>query len=132
MSTRLGGRYFPSLLLGGAHTAAHTAGDRTNDLRHGVRALNWLTDRAGYGTPLGGLADSTHVFRPCVPRFESRRWQKGCDRAPRRRQRFLHVNINVLNEDMDVSRPLTTTLENNCTGVGPGSSERYILVIRIE
>ncbi|CCI10825.1 unnamed protein product [Albugo candida] len=33
-----------------------------------------------------GLAVNTHVFRPCVPRFESRRWQKGCDGAPRRRQ----------------------------------------------
>ncbi|CCI11720.1 unnamed protein product [Albugo candida] len=41
-------------------------------------------------------------------------------------------NINLLNEDMNVSRPLATTPENNCTGVGPGSSERYILVIRIE
>ncbi|CCI11419.1 unnamed protein product [Albugo candida] len=35
----LGGRYFPSLLLEWAQTAAHTAGDRTNDLRQGVRAL---------------------------------------------------------------------------------------------
>ncbi|CCI10752.1 unnamed protein product [Albugo candida] len=82
--------------------------------------------------PSGGLADSTLGFRPCVHRFESWRWQKGCDGAPRRRQRFLHVNISLLNEDMDVSRPLATTPENNCTGVGPGSSERYILVIRIE
>ncbi|CCI11602.1 unnamed protein product [Albugo candida] len=64
-------------------------------------------------TPSGGLADSTHVFRPCVPRFESWRWQKGCDGAPRRRQRFLHLIINLLNEDMDVSRPLATTPENN-------------------
>ncbi|CCI10891.1 unnamed protein product [Albugo candida] len=85
-----------------------------------------------FSTPSWGLAVSTHVLRPYVHRFESRRWQKGCGGAPRRMQRFFHVNINLLNEDMDVSRPLATTPENNCTGVGPGSSERYILVIRIE
>ncbi|CCI44081.1 unnamed protein product [Albugo candida] len=123
---------FQAYCLGGLKPLPTLPGIELTTPGRGSARSNRKPTELGTGTPSGGLADSTHVFRPCVPRFESRWWQKGYDGAPRRRQRFLHVNINLLNEDMDVSRPLVTTPENNCTGVGPGSSERYILVIRIE